>query len=391
MSILPLGKSIRHFIPDSDEFRHDPSAYLKAKPIEIGPRRAYGLAGIFGAIGAGFLLACVVSGVWNDERLLLGIGMLIGASVWLGWSLRLRGHSLLLKAEGVEFRYFDSVVWCPWAVFNTDGEPIVPAGDNPRAGLILPVSPEALPFIELRRHDAAVAHGSQIRAAQFRITANRQAVLPGRYELDAVELGDFLLEMGGRLGWQTPAGTPPPEAYPTNDSHVPEIIGPDRGGWYTVPLSILKFPRRCCGCHQPTEVSLPVALSSDSPAGWSPGANTYLVQIPLCPDCRAAMRAAYQRSGWRGLNVGSVAGAVSLIVFMAARGLRSPPTLALAGLAGAVIGALLGFLAGCALTHPLPLQFRRYLPESGTVQVRFLDAGYADLVLSALQSKRLNS
>src|SRR4051812_1725125 len=101
MSVLPVGRPLRQFLPDLDELLLDPATYLGQAPVEIGPRRAYGLAALFGAFGAAFLVACMVSGVWRDERLLMAIGLLIGASVWLGWSLKLRGHSLLLRPEGV--------------------------------------------------------------------------------------------------------------------------------------------------------------------------------------------------------------------------------------------------------------------------------------------------
>src|SRR6516164_8634482 len=71
MSVLPVGRSLRQFLPDVDEFLLDPASYLGAAPVEIGPRRAYGLAALFGAFGAACLAACAISGNWHDERLLL--------------------------------------------------------------------------------------------------------------------------------------------------------------------------------------------------------------------------------------------------------------------------------------------------------------------------------
>src|SRR3954454_16072959 len=154
MSVLPQGRSLQQFFPELDELLHDPAGYLAAGPVVIGPRRMYGLAALFGVPGLGLLLACALGGDGLDERLLMGVGLLLGASVWLGWSLRLRGHELVLHPEGVEVKYGDTAVWCPWALFNTEGTPGVPEADDPRVGVILPVAAEAVPFVELRRHEA---------------------------------------------------------------------------------------------------------------------------------------------------------------------------------------------------------------------------------------------
>src|SRR5262245_58518953 len=102
----------------------------------------------------------------------MGVGLLLGASVWLGWSLRLRGHELVLHPEGVEVKCRDTAVWCPWALFNTDGAPGVPEADDPRVGVILPVAAEAVPFVELRRHEAPVAQGRRSTPPSF---ASRRA------------------------------------------------------------------------------------------------------------------------------------------------------------------------------------------------------------------------
>src|SRR5262245_35920040 len=130
MSVLPQGRSLRQFFPDLDELLYDPAGYLAAEPVAIGPRRVYGLAALFGAAGAGLLAWCAAIGEWQDERLLMGIGLLLGASVWLGWSLRLRGHEIVLHPDGVEVKYRGTAVWCPWALFNAEGLPKVPATDD---------------------------------------------------------------------------------------------------------------------------------------------------------------------------------------------------------------------------------------------------------------------
>jgi hypothetical protein len=388
MSVLPAGRSLRQFFPDLDEFLLDPAAYLEAEPVEIGPRKAYGFAALFGVLGAACLVACAVSGVWRDERLLLGIGFLIGASVWLGWSLRMRGHSLLLKPDGVEVRCRDSVVWCPWALFNAPGHPVIPEGDNPNIAVILPVAPAAVPFVELRRNDTPVAHGAQVKSQQFRFNGPDQIVLSARYEMAASDLGALFQQLGGRLGRRLPRGTPPPEAYPAGESQQSEFVGPDAGGWYTVSLGRLRFPARCCDCGQPTDASVPLALDSGDIAGRFTGtARPTQLAIPLCTDCQVRMRQAYQRGSVRGLNYGVVLGAIAMLGLAMARGEREAVMLAFACLAGAAVGGLMGFLSGSAVTRPLPVQLRRLRHDSGTLQIRFQDPHYADLVLAASSRK----
>jgi hypothetical protein len=388
MSVLPAGRSLRQFFPDLDEFLLDPAAYLTAGPVEMGPRRAYGFAAVFAVLGALCLVACAVSGVWRDERLLIGIGLLIGASVWLGWSLRLRGHSILLKTDGVEFRYRETVVWCPWALFNVEGHPIVPEGDNANIAVVLPVSPEAIPYVELRRNEAAVAYGKQVKAPQFRFALADQVVLSARYEMASRDLGDLLLQLGNRLGRRLPRGAPPPEAYPSREPAHAEFAGPDSGGWYTVSLGRLRFPPRCSNCGQPTDASVPVSFEGGDIAGrLTSSSRAPELSVPLCADCQNEIRHAYQRGGIRGVNIGVVAGMLALAGLAALQGERAPVTLAIAGLGGAAVGGLVGFLAGSAITRPLPVRFRRYRSDSGMLQVHFQDPHYADLVQAASSRK----
>jgi hypothetical protein len=392
MSVLPVGRSLRQFFPDIDEFMADPAAYLQDGVVEIGPRRAYGLAALFGAFGAAFLVACVVSGVWNDERLLLGIGLLIGATVWLGWSMRLRGHSLLLRPDGLEVRYRDTVVWCPWALFNADGTVVVPDADDPRIAVIVPIAPEAVPFVELRRNESTVANGAMIKAPQFRLIAPDQLILTARYELAAADLGQLLLKLGGRLGRRLPRELPPPEAYPAAELPQTEIVGPDGDGWYTVPLGKLRFPPTCSSCGEPTSMAVSLEFGNADIANRLTGtARTSALTVPLCTDCQQTMRYAYQRGGIRGLNIGAVIGTIASAGLALLQGEREPVSLAFAGLAGAAIGALLGFLAGSGLTRPGPIETRRYRPDLGTLQVRFRNAHYADQVVAATSRARSRS
>src|SRR5262249_20052674 len=246
MSVLPTGRPLRQVVPDFGELLHDPAAYLREGPVVIGPRQMYGLAALFGAAALGCFAYSAWQGEFDPEAVSIGIGLALGAVVWLGWSVMRRGHAVTLRLDGVEFAYRDTVVWCPWALFGGGGTPFVPDADNPRAGLTLPVDPDAVPHVVLRRDEAPVAHGVEVQARQFYFTAGNEVVLPARYEARADELGELLLHLGSRLGGTLPREAPPPEAYPPEDFDADALHEPDVAGWFTVHLTHLTFPPHCC-------------------------------------------------------------------------------------------------------------------------------------------------
>src|SRR4051794_25529252 len=102
MSVLPAGRPLRQVIPEYEELLRDPAAYLREGPVTIGPRRMYGLAALFAVPGLACLGYSAWQGEFDPEAISLGIGLLLGALVWLGWSVMLRGHELILRADGVE-------------------------------------------------------------------------------------------------------------------------------------------------------------------------------------------------------------------------------------------------------------------------------------------------
>src|SRR5262249_44795739 len=60
MSVLPSGQPLHRALPDLEDLMADPESYLRAAPLAFGPRRMYGLAGLFALPGAAFLISCVV-------------------------------------------------------------------------------------------------------------------------------------------------------------------------------------------------------------------------------------------------------------------------------------------------------------------------------------------
>jgi hypothetical protein len=388
MSVLPAGQSLTRFLPDLEDLVHDPRAYLTQEPVTIGPRQMYGLTFLFGFVGGAFLLSCVLTGQRDGERLALGIGLLCGASIWLGWSLMMRGHSLVLHPDGVEVKYRGTTVWCPWCVFNVDGHAFVPDADSPRVGLTLPIAPESVPFIELRREDTPIAHGAQVRARQWQFIASDTVVLPARYEVMAGELGALILELGRRLGRQTPKGLPPPEAYDTRDlDSVPAV--PAAGGWITVHLTRLVFPPQCCDCGERTHQTMNFTVESrwDIVTGvLVPASSPLQVPIPMCETCQQRIRDRQHHGGMRGMQVGAFLACGLTILLALSQGWRDASLLFVFGIAALALGGLTGFILGTLSSKRLPAELSRYSPGRGTVALRFDRPGYAAGVLAAMRA-----
>jgi hypothetical protein len=386
MSVLPAGRSLESCLPDLEEFLLDPRAYLTEAPLAFGARRMYRLALLFALPGVALLLSCLGPLGPQAERLAMGVGLLAGASVWLLWSLMLRGHEIVLHPDGVEVSYRGESVWAPWALFNVDGEGFVPEADSPRAGLILPVAPEAVPYVELRRDGVVCACGRQVEGRQWRFSGSDEVVLPGRYEVAAEELGELLLRLGRRLGRELPRGAPPPEAY-GEEAAEPE---PDAEGWLTVSLTRLRFPPHCCGCCAATRVTVRVQLLARG--DWVLGMFTHNaravdLQVPLCAGCQARVRARQGRGEMLGLAAGLLLGGGVPLAVALARGLAAPALLLIVALLGMAIGGVLGIQAGIALARKLPVRVRDYAPQRGTLAIRFDNPDYAAEVLQAIRTR----
>jgi hypothetical protein len=391
MSVLPTGRPLRQVVPDYEELLRDPAGYLHEGPVTIGARQMYGLAGLFGIAAA----ACVGYSIWegeiDPEPVALGVGLAMGAMVWLGWSLLMRGHTLTLLPGGVEFAFRETTVWCPWGLFNGGGVPYVPDADNPRVGLTLPIDPAAIPHVVLRRDGSPVAHGVEVKARQFYITGGNEVVLPARYEARADELGALLLHLGGRLGAALPREAPPPEAYPADDFDAATLPEPDAAGWFTAHLTHLAFPpHRCCSCLGEAENTMTWYV--DARGDWVQQLFTQQVRgaqihIPVCETCAAAIRSRQKAVSTAAMAAGAAVWAAVALTAASLANVRDRTELLLLGVLTAAVGALLGFVAGVRLGRRLPVQIRNYSPARGTVSIRFLNPHYGAAVWDLMRER----
>src|SRR5262249_8178602 len=159
----------------------DPHAYLSEAPLAIGPRSFYRLAGLFALPGVALLLSGLTADKIDPERVVMGVGLLVGALLWLSWSLWLRGHELVLHPDGLEVTSRAQSVWAPWALSPVQARPFVPESDSPRAGLLIPANRAAIPFVELRRHGMILTTGAEVAVPQWRFTGLGEVCLPARY------------------------------------------------------------------------------------------------------------------------------------------------------------------------------------------------------------------
>jgi hypothetical protein len=363
MGIRAGGDPLSAVVPDLEQLAANPRNYLTEGPLLFGPRRFYGLAAFFAVPG---IIILILWGVapQETERLALGIALLIGASVWFFFSLASAGHSLFLGPDGVEIRYRDTTVFCPWDLFDVDGTPWTPEQDTPSSGLALPVSAVAVPMVVWRRGMVELARGMAVRAPQAWFLSPGELIMPGRYELRGADLGKLLLLLGTRLGGRVSVrdlrevdrpATGPPQA--------------DKEGFYTVTLTRFQLPPCCVACAREAETILILTATS----GYSiwmdvmpgrPGGHVLNLEVPCCRRCYAALLGRLHRTMvWWTITLG-VAGLVS--------GLLAPEEARLlATCLGGVIGALLGLLFGTIQGQPDPLVLRNYSPSTGTVRVRF--------------------
>jgi hypothetical protein len=379
MSVLPSGQRLHRVLPDLDELLEAPHIYLSDAPLAFGSRRMYGLATLFALPGIAFLLSCVLAKP-NGERLAMGIGFLLGSCVWLGWSLMLRGHELVMHSEGIEVIFRDTAVWAPWALFHVEGQPFVPESDSPRAGLTLPVNSKAIPYVELRRGGMAIARGLQVQGRQWFFIGRTEVTLPGRYEIAAEDVGELLLWLGGQLGKDLPREAPPAEAELDERIDLPDA---DPEGWLTVPLMRLRLPSCCTACGGPRDdtIRVPVVARGD----WLLGMRNAEVAVPICTSCRDRLVREQRRGGTLGLIMGGIACSVVGVALGAWLGEMREVPLLLGTFAGLFVGTLGGSLLGVTLSRRLPIRFRHYSPSRGLVSVRFTNPEIAARVIEQIR------
>lgn len=356
-----LQKPMRAIVPDWPRLRAEPKAALADGEVVVGPRRAYAVATVLGALVAVAVLVMFVLAAIDRPRgqpvetwyvVAAGIGVLgSGAAVTVLVLRWLRGGSAVLRSEGVEFVYRGRSVFCPWTLFQAAGSPYQP--DHRR--IILPAN-HGTP-IAVTDYDGNVTANTaaEIKTKPIVGTADGQVALADLYEVKLLELGELFLHLGRQLGdgrivvsngtAEQPSPAPLATAQP--------------GGWLRVRLTRLPFPPVCIGCGQVTRETIQYPLDIR---------NHVRIDLPMCQSCQKDRSGRRRAAVLLGLGLGLAPGLLALI--LAAPFLDADDLLIL-GVLLFPAGLFLGLIGGMiARDRGEPARFKEYSSGAGTVAMR---------------------
>jgi hypothetical protein len=219
---------------------------------------------------------------------------------------------------------------------------------------------------------------------QWHFGGDDEVILPARYEIAALDLGELLLVLGHRLGGDPPRDKPPHDSEPL----PPSELAIDPSGWFTLPLTRLRMPACCARCGGPRDDTLGVRVTARGDWLLGPllgGVRGAEVRVPVCGPCKELIEARQRRGGFLGLSLGAVVGVLAGLGLAAALGDGRDVPLWLGTLFGFFFGAMFGSSLGLTLTRRLPVRLRRYSPSRGLVSVRFENPEVARHVLESLR------
>jgi hypothetical protein len=392
-------KSLRRAVPELDRLLKDPRGTLAGQAVFIGPDRKYPSSILLGLALWLIVLVLIGVGLLAGPPNALGklpsglLVLLVGAMalvligfIWLVLQLR-RGGEVVLTEDGVELRYRRSVVICPWALFNAPGQPFLPRYEL----LLLPVAPEAVPFVEVREDGTPCAAGQRIKTKQLRFKSAGEAALAALYEVHVGELGKLLLRLGRELGAALPANsamhlTTPGEA--SSAAAAPAVM--DKNGWITARLTRLVFPPFCCDCGAATDQYLEFrgyGRLLRLGRSFTIESNQFAtLGVPVCRACQRDNWWKYYKTSLAGLGLGLAVPLVIILALYLAAGLVMPIWMVIVTIGfGAMIGGLVGELVGRRLAAPVKLE--RYAPSQGTIAIRFRWPAYGERLLAFIHAQ----
>jgi hypothetical protein len=385
-----MTQPLQAVIPDLDELLARPAAVLGRQPLRIGPAPLHRLGLLAVPTGAivGVLAPALFTRNWDGQvaRIGLVVGLLLGLLLLVVALLR-RRLEVLLGKEGVEFWHGRRSVWCPWALFSAPGNVLVNS-DRLIDCLTLPVSPQAVPYVELRQDELCQAQGARVKTATFRFTSGDQVMLSGHYEVVPAQLGSLLLQLGRQLG--TPlTGWVPEEAVPSEEP-IPSDAG-TADGWVTLRLTRLFFPPVCSVCGQPSAETMD--FHACGRWNWFVALLTLghvhgpfvTVRVPVCARCQQSYRRGQQRGTWLGVFSGLVLALLGVLALFPV--LDAPGRFCLVGVA-LIFGPLIGFGIGLPVAERLrsPVRKAWYSSRRSLVRLRFRRPEYAGQVAECVRA-----
>jgi hypothetical protein len=401
-------RPLRRAVPNLDHLLSDPAGTLAGGEITIRSHKRYVsfviLALLFFAIGQAVVILLLTEMLGQPvtlrKRILIAsvvVGVVIG-SFLLAWRFTCGGRCIL-TVDGVSFRHRGIEVFCPWTLFNVDGQPVIRTGSGgEQIEFALPVSADAVPLVEVRRHGQVVAQGQAVKSRQFRFRSANEAVLKAIYQVKAAELAPLLLQLGRLLGKRI---EPSASVVDAGEEIVSAPAAAwETDGWVVISLTRLFLPPYCCQCEQPTTRTVvfrgvATALRIGRFLNIQ-GGECISIWVPLCQVCEAAARPGYWRAYFKALLLTALVCAgigFSGGMVLAARA-GDPAAFAFLPMILAVVGGLLSLsfgwviAAGSAKRATTLVQLDRFRPSKGSVAIRFRNPAYALQVLEATRGRR---
>jgi hypothetical protein len=390
-------KPISEAVPNLEALLLNPHTVLARERIVLAPVSVFHAAMIWGTIIVSclFFLACVSGGYVNPwPWAVFAIpAVMLAISFWVLFMNR--GARLVLDRDGVEFHYWSASVWCPWALFNVRGAPLL---HLMQWHVSIPINMEALPFVELRKDETCVAYGAFARISSVFVPNPQAGIVLVRFvpKTALAAVANLLLTLSRQLGTVPVARSRPPESEVADQTPTFQSAAELNGDWVTVSVTRICFPPVCCVCGSTTESRVTVGAADDSWRRWITIVLTVghmhgeeiLVHVPVCAECQEQQkrreRLARTRGIWIGAGLGPALGLLLDAFFPVG---KLPAFLIMLGffaLFGGLLGAGAGhLLAGSVLSC---VSGARYSRRRQTVSLRFRRAGYAEEVYKSVRA-----
>ena len=210
-------KTVARVVPDAESLRNDPLRMLAGGHISIGPKKK----------PVETLLAALIWSVFVFIPLVIGSAMVLAAGFgfkighlpekelysWAGgiWVIcfvgtlivtrfLLRGGTIILSEQGVEFRHRTGNVYCPWTLFHAPQSVVGWDKEKVRFSVNL----QAMSLVELRRGEAVTARGTDVQTQHFQWEGAAAIVMmTDDYEVRPEEWRALIVDLSEKL--TTPA------------------------------------------------------------------------------------------------------------------------------------------------------------------------------------------
>jgi hypothetical protein len=391
---LSSFKSLEKVIPNFAEFLSDPKSVLGNYDIRIRSPRPFLSLIVLGAVLVALVFATIVI---PEGIVVIAVAFVIvlSALVYLGWPVR---QEVLIGLEGVELIYQKTVVFCPWTLFNTRGQPYNPdpvsvVGTYLEKEITMPVAASAVKEVELRQRNVLQGRGPNIWAKQLRFLSHNEIVLAADYEVSCMELARLFLLLGHSLGSRQRAdsGTLAAQEVPGAETSKKletgvdvrpseigdQLISVGTAGWITLRhVTRLYLPPLCCSCCAPAtehrqfrvpEVAIGVGHTPDSFREEEP----FDIDLPFCHKCGRKQRIRTRLGAIIGLGVGTAVLGCFIAYYMV---FRPGQQIEWWSIALPIVGAVIGYRFAGNLWSVVNAS---YVQNSQRLRLKFKNAEFA--------------